>query len=164
MTIPLLTTVKHVQKKLRNAENGPITILQARYDNLIKPMYDHDHKHQAEYWVKDTSEKKQANDKLDKPRKDESKPEEDPKEMAEALENYAKANHVEIKDVKTSDLYKNGKSVRKWAQNEGEGYTAHAGAPAEQSDKSINQPITASVVGFTLTGHAKRETDASGHA
>ena len=156
MTIPLLTTVKHVQKKLRNAENGPITILQARYDKLIKLIYDHDHRQEAEYWVKDTGEKKQSNDKLEKTRKDKPKPEKDPKEMAEALKNYAKANHVEIKDVKTSDLYKNGKSVRKWAQNEGEGYTAHAGAPAEQPDKSINQPNNGKRCRFYANGSCKK--------
>ena len=130
MTIPLLTTVKYVQKRLRGAKGGAIPAIQADYTLLIRLIYDYDCRQEEQYWVNDNrreDDKRQPEKKEGDSKKTHKKSEKDPKEMAEAIKNYAREKNVKIEDVKTSQLYQDNQSVRKWAEKS-DNYTAHNSA------------------------------------
>jgi hypothetical protein len=132
MTIPLLDTVKYVQKKLRAAQPRPIPVLKADYNLLIELIYDYDMRREEKYWLDETADRKKPekapNANIPRP-KDKEK---DPKEMMDAKRNYAKEHNMDWQKVANALLYKNGGTVKKWAEREAptEQFTSHNGAAA----------------------------------
>jgi hypothetical protein len=84
MTIPLLDTVKYVQKKLRGAQPRPIPVLKADYNLLSELIYHYDMTREEKYWLDETADRKKPerapNANIPRP-KDKEK---DPKEMTDA--------------------------------------------------------------------------------
>ena len=123
MTIPMLKTVKELQKELREARPEPIPMTAVTYDMAVQKLCKIDERRDETYWVEDGGLPPSHGDK----------PKEEQKlsklEMR-ARANFARTHKRDWRTVTMTEV--NAKGVKHWAERSFESPSSHNGAKGEE--------------------------------